>query len=133
MQNPNYNQFRVGQTIHCRSVPHLLDRDFPLVSLEIKLDTAAKQITLGTTAKQTLTKIYKESQSESGDAGGESGEEDPGGGGMDTDAMEERLAGIEERISALEDTLAGLNTDGWIHQVNGLEMSSGIVNFVTDT
>jgi len=133
LQNPNYNQFRVGQTIHCRSVPHLLDRDFPLVSLEIKLDTAAKQITLGTTAKQTLTKIYKESQSESGDTGGESGEEDPGGGGTDTDAMEERLAGIEERISALEDTVAGLNTDGWIHQVNGLEMSSGTVNFVTDT
>ena len=46
-QNPNFEQFRVGQMIRCHSVPHLVDREFPLMKLSIQLDTAAKQITLG--------------------------------------------------------------------------------------
>lgn len=60
MQNENYEAFRVGQTVHCRSNPHLLDRNFPLIKLSISLDTAAKQITLGNQPRQTLTKITKD-------------------------------------------------------------------------
>ena len=58
-QNPNYEKFRVGQTVRCHSVPHLMDRTFPLLKLSISLDSAAKKITLGSTKKQTLTEITK--------------------------------------------------------------------------
>ena len=61
-KNGNYEQFRVGQMVRCHSVPHLLDREFPLTRLSIRLDTAAKQITLGTPQRQTLTRVYKENQ-----------------------------------------------------------------------
>ena len=32
-QNPNYEKFRVGQTVRCRSIPHLMDRTFPLLKM----------------------------------------------------------------------------------------------------
>ena len=60
MQNPNYEKFRVGQMVHCHSVPHLLDRSFPLLKMSISLDSAAKKITLGSQKSQTLTEITKE-------------------------------------------------------------------------
>ena len=58
-QNPNYEKFRVGQTVRCRSMPHLMDRNFPLLKMSISLDSAAKKITLGSQKKQTLTEITK--------------------------------------------------------------------------
>ena len=61
-KNENYEQFRVGQVVRCHSVPHLLDREFPLVKLSLRLDTAAKEITLGTLKRQTLSRVYKENQ-----------------------------------------------------------------------
>ena len=63
-QNPNYEHFRVGQVVRCHSVPHLLDKNFPLTKLSISLDTAAKEIQLGTRKQDTLTEIMK-SDSES--------------------------------------------------------------------
>ena len=63
-QNPNYEHFRVGQMVRCHSVPHLLDKNFPLTKLSISLDTAAKEIQLGTRKQDTLTEIMK-SDSES--------------------------------------------------------------------
>ncbi len=130
LQNPNYNQFRIGQSIRCRSIPHLLDREFPLVSLSIKLDTAAKRIALGTTGKQTLTRIYRDAQSE----GSSIGEEDslhPGGDpGEDTGGG--NAGGLDERLTELEARVAALENDGWIHQINGEESQTGTVNFITD-
>ena len=58
-QNPNYEKFRVGQTVRCHSIPHLMDRTFPLLKMSISLDSAAKKITLGSQKKQTLTEITK--------------------------------------------------------------------------
>ncbi len=69
-QNENYEQFRVGQMIHCRSVPHLIDRDFPLTKMTIRLDTAAKQIELGNVATQSLSRIYKDAQAQDTNAVG---------------------------------------------------------------
>ena len=58
-QNPNYEKFRVGQTVRCHSIPHLMDKEFPLLKMSISLDSAAKKITLGSQKKQTLTEITK--------------------------------------------------------------------------
>lgn len=58
-QNPNYEKFRVGQTVRCHSIPHLMDKNFPLLKMSISLDSAAKKITLGSQKKQTLTEITK--------------------------------------------------------------------------
>ena len=46
-QNENYGLFKLGQKIHCRSVPHLLDREFDLLKISLRLDTAEKNITFG--------------------------------------------------------------------------------------
>lgn len=59
-QNENYNIFKIGQMVHCRSNPHVLDRDLPLSKISLRLDTAAKQITLGIIPKKTLTRFYKD-------------------------------------------------------------------------
>lgn len=58
-QNGNYNKFKLGQVIHIKSTPHLIDRDFPISKMSIKLDSAAKQITLGTVPRKTLTKLQE--------------------------------------------------------------------------
>ena len=69
-QNPNYELFRLGQMIRVHSVPHLIDKELPLVKLSLRLDTAAKRITLGTVLKQPLTAIYKETKAAAEDVGG---------------------------------------------------------------
>lgn len=62
-QNPNYVAFRLGQMVRCHSVPHLLDREYPLIRMSLDLDTAAKTITLGTVDAVTLTAVTKEVES----------------------------------------------------------------------
>lgn len=119
LQNPNYEQFRVGQTIRCRSVPHLVDREFPLMKMTIHLDTAAKQITLGTAARQTLTRIYKNAQ-ETG------GTQDP--------ATQGELDGIRETITEIQTQMVDLQSSShWTHQIDGVTSETGVVNFVTVT
>lgn len=56
--------FRVGQTVHCYSVPHDLEMDLPLSKIELNLDTAVKHITLGIIKKKSLTRITKAKESE---------------------------------------------------------------------
>jgi len=55
--NENYQQFKVGQSVHIISEPHGLDKEFPLTKIEIELDSAEKTITLGTDKHRTLTEI----------------------------------------------------------------------------
>lgn len=62
--NPEYDSFKVGQIIHCTSTPHLIDRNFPLLRMSLNLDTAKKQITLGTVPRRTLTEIVKSGKTE---------------------------------------------------------------------
>lgn len=61
-QNEHYVPFRIGQIVHCHSTPHLLNRDFPISKITINLDSAYKQITLGTPQKRTLSEIYEKPQ-----------------------------------------------------------------------
>lgn len=61
-----YNQFMVGQTVHVTSTPHLLDANFPIVKMELKLDQAGKQFTIGTLEKKELTAIVKEGSEDRG-------------------------------------------------------------------
>ncbi|MBR0380330.1 MAG: phage tail protein [Mogibacterium sp.] len=134
-QNENYEPFRVGQKIRCKSNPHLLDRMFPLVKMSLNLDTAAKQITLGTQARQSLTKITKEVE--------EAAVEDP--------ATKEEISEISTDISDINTDIGNINTDigkikdditdiqnqidgggdGWTHQINGQSVQTGTINFVT--
>lgn len=58
-KNSSYEIFKLGQMVHCISNPHLIDRDFPLSKLSLRLDSAAKVITLGIMKRKTLTRIYK--------------------------------------------------------------------------
>ena len=55
--NDNYDHFKIGQTVRVRSKPHAIDQEFPLTKLSIRLDTAVKEITLGTLPHKTLTQI----------------------------------------------------------------------------
>lgn len=66
-QNEEYTLFRLGQKIHAHSVPHLIDRYFDLLKMDISLETAEKRIVLGTTRKPTLTEITRENSSASDD------------------------------------------------------------------
>ncbi len=118
LQNENYEQFRVGQMIHCRSVPHLLDRVFPLTKLTLRLDTAAKQIELGTASAHALTRIYRDVQDSAN-------EEDP--------ATQEELDGIKEEIEEMHQQIDDFIGEEWIHQINGVTVTGGTVNFVTVT
>lgn len=132
-QDPDYNPFRVGQTVHCVSVPHLVNKNFPLTKMTINLDTAAKQITLGTATRQTLTEIYKDIQVE----------ENP--------ETEQKLDDLQSQIDDLQDQIDDIeggggsggsggddpggggsgSGDGWIHQVDGVTQATGTINFVT--
>lgn len=60
--NPDYGIYRLGQNVHVYSDPHLIDKDYPISKISISLDSASKQITLGTIKRKTLTRIYKEDQ-----------------------------------------------------------------------
>ncbi len=105
-QNGNYDAFRVGQTVRCRSAPHLVDREFPLVKMSVRLDTAAKKITLGSVRKQTLTKLYKDESSAS---------------------VRDGLGALEERLSKLENDRGGCRI-----YINGvLATSSDSIYFET--
>lgn len=57
--NDNYDHFKVGQKVRCRSIPHALDAVFPLIKMSVTLDTAAKTVTLGTAPRKNLTEIVK--------------------------------------------------------------------------
>lgn len=110
-QNANFEQFRVGQMIRCHSIPHLVDREFPLTKLSLRLDTAAKQITLGNLARQSLTRIYKEDKQE------EESEDNPLA--EEIEALGERIDGLEDLIEEipgidigdLEEAISDLQTD----------------------
>lgn len=59
--NDNYDHFKLGQMVRCHSKPHALDKMFPLMKISIDLDSAEKEITLGTMPHQSLTKIVNTS------------------------------------------------------------------------
>lgn len=116
-QNENYEQFRVGQKIRCRSNPHLLDRVFPLVKMSLYLDTAAKQIILGTAARQSLSKIYKDVEVVV--------EEDT--------PTKDEVEDIRDEVEDIKDIVDKWDGggDGWTHQINGDTVTGGTINFVT--
>lgn len=61
-RNDKYDHFKIGQKIKCKSIPHALDEEFPLLKASISLDSAAKEISLGTMPHQSLTKIINTSK-----------------------------------------------------------------------
>lgn len=56
--NQLYSAWKLGQRIRILSTPHLIDTTLHLTKVTYKLDKGAKQITVGTKKKQTLTEIY---------------------------------------------------------------------------
>lgn len=59
--NGDYTPFRVGQNIQVSSTPHLINKTFPLVKISVDLNSAKKQISIGTMPRKTLTEIYENS------------------------------------------------------------------------
>lgn len=57
--DPSYPAFKVGQKVKVTSPQHSINKVYPLTSIDISLDSAVKQITLGTPEKRELTQIYK--------------------------------------------------------------------------
>ena len=71
--NDNYDHFKLGQMVRCKSKPHALDAIFPLMKISIDLTSAEKQVTLGTMPHQTLTKIVNTNADTSKGGGGSTG------------------------------------------------------------
>ena len=57
--NASLDMFRTGQKVHLVSNPHFVDIVLPVQSVEVRLDSAEKKVTLGTQRRQTLTKIQR--------------------------------------------------------------------------
>ena len=92
---------------------------FPLVKLTLRLDTAAKQITLGTAVRESLTRIYKDAR-----GADSSQEENP--------ATEAEIESLRERVDGMQDQIDGIvSGEHWIHQMDGVTLAAGTVNFVT--
>lgn len=56
--NGTYAAWKIGQRIRVLSTPHLIDTTLQLTKVIYNLDKGAKQVTVGTKKKQTLTEIY---------------------------------------------------------------------------
>lgn len=124
--NSNFEAFQVGQMIHCVSKPHLVDRDLPLTKMSLKLDTATKQITLGTSAKQTLTEIYAD-MTDSSDA--------------ETQDLEDNVTDLQDNISDMQDDISDMQDqidsmsegDGWHHWIGTQEEYDAITEKDAET
>lgn len=53
----SYMPFRVGEYVRVSSTPHLIDKTLPLTAIDIKLDSAVKQISIGTPEKRQITQM----------------------------------------------------------------------------
>lgn len=54
----NIDAFELGKLVHIISEPHNFDKVLPIYKMQINLDTAAKQITIGVPPRRTLTEIF---------------------------------------------------------------------------
>ncbi|MGO5292878.1 phage upper tail fiber protein [Bilifractor sp. LCP19S3_H10] len=116
--NPNFEAFRVGQRIHCVSKPHLVEKDLPLTRMSLKLDTATKQITLGTPVRQTLTEIYADIKTEEV----KEMQEDVSDLKDDVTGIQEDIGDIQDNITAMQDEMDNLSEgDGWHHWIGTQE------------
>ena len=107
----DYGAFKVGQIVHCTSNPHLIDRDFPIVKLDVNLDSGVKQITVGTKKKEKLTEIYKPVDSSSFDGSSSSSSSSSGSGSGSSSGTTYDDTAIKARITALEATVSMLSND----------------------
>lgn len=58
--NDGYTAFKLGQKIEVLSTPHGINKVFPIIKMEMELDSPTKSITIGNIKKKKLTEIYKE-------------------------------------------------------------------------
>lgn len=59
--NDDYTAFKVGQKVHVTSTPHLIDKTYPILKIDINLDEGTKEITIGNVKPKELEEIYKDS------------------------------------------------------------------------
>ena len=62
--NASLDMFKAGQKVRLVSNPHFVDIVLPVQSVEVRLDSAEKKVTLGTVKRQTLTKIQRKTKEE---------------------------------------------------------------------
>lgn len=126
-QNEEHDQFKVGQSVWCYSRPHLIDREFPLTKLSVRLDTAAKKITLGySPKKKSLTQFWTETWEDEYD------DEDPATE-AEIEHINTQISGIQNQVSGLQNQVNSWGGDNWVHQIDGVTSNTGRVNFVTVT
>ena len=138
--NGNYAAFRLGQTIHCRSNPHLLDRNLPISKVSVNLESAAKTITLGLAKRKTLTEIYKETGSTISTGSTTTSGAITTMNGYDTNS------GATQSVARVDNTPISNSTalitsggvysqlqnkNSWEFQINGVKHEKGVCNFVT--
>lgn len=68
-----YGPFKVGQTVHVVSTPHLVDKNFPLSKMSVNLNSGVKTITIGTEPRKELTEITGGDTYSGSSSGGSSG------------------------------------------------------------
>lgn len=96
------------------------------MKMSLKLDTATKQITLGTSAKQTLTEIYAD-MTDSSDA--------------ETQDLEDNVTDLQDNISDMQDDISDMQDqidsmsegDGWHHWIGTQEEYDAITEKDAET
>ena len=101
--NVSLDAFDTGQKVHLVSNPHFVDIELPVQSIEVRLDSAEKKVTLGTVKRQTLTKIQRKMKEE-----------------------QDKIAEDTDRIIGATDTIES-NVDGMQSDIDDLFDNQGIV------
>ena len=101
--NVSLDAFDTGQKVHLVSNPHFVDIELPVQSIEVRLDSAEKKVTLGTVKRQTLTKIQRKMKEE-----------------------QDKIAEDTDRIIGATDTIES-NVDGMQSDIDDLFENQGIV------
>ena len=98
--NVSLDMFRAGQKVHLVSNPHFVDIVLPVQSVDVRLDSAEKKVTLGTQRRQTLTKIQRKGKEEL-----EKTVKDSVGPYIDV------IDGLNNTIDDMQDTIDDMNSE----------------------
>lgn len=101
--NVSLDAFEAGQKVHLVSNPHFVDVELPVQSIDVRLDSAEKKVTLGTVKRQTLTKIQRKMKEE-----------------------QDKIAEDTDRVIGATDTIES-NVDGMQSDIDDLFENQGIV------
>jgi len=108
--NVSLDAFEAGQKVHLVSNPHFVDIELPVQSIEVRLDSAEKKVTLGTVKRQTLTKIQRKTKEEQ-------------------EIKDQKIEELTNALDIVENDVGAINNDiGDIHtDIGDLQDNQGII------